>query len=84
MLECRKVKCNRAKKCGNNKIRNNISFFYYCGAENKVYILPDTCGELSEFPEKLFDLPFEKRETAASEYLKLEVLNESEGNVNHI
>ena len=66
------------------KIRNNISFYYDCGipenyTENEVYITPDTCGNLTEFPEKLFDLPFEKRETAASEYLKLEVLNESDG-----
>ena len=66
------------------KIRNNVSFYYDCGPDNEVYISPDTCGNLTSFPEKLFDLPFEKRETAASEYLKLEVLNESEGNANQL
>ena len=60
------------------KIQNDIGLYYNC-SETEVYINSSHCGDIEDFPDFLFDIPNDKRESAASEYLKIEVLNESEG-----
>jgi len=60
------------------KIQNDIGFYYNC-SETEVYINSSTCGNITYFPDELFDIPNDLRQSAASEYLKIEVLNESEG-----
>jgi len=59
-------------------IQNDIGFYYNCSA-TEVYINSSHCGDIEDFPDKLFDIPNGRRESAASEYLKLEVLKESDG-----
>ena len=59
-------------------IQNDIGFYYNCSA-TEVYINSTHCGDIEDFPDKLFDIPNGRRESAASEYLKLEVLKESDG-----
>ena len=67
-----------------SRIRNNVSFYYGCKnkTEGGVYLTVDAenCSSVDLFnTAKLFDIPQRIRETAAGEYLRLEVLNESSG-----
>merc|ERR1712223_367161 len=74
------------EKVGLDEVQNNITYFYGgCTKENDdtEYVFIDvngTCGTVEEFPtDSLFDIPRPLRKTAADEYLKKEVLNESDG-----
>lgn len=68
-------------------IRGNRSLYYGCKYSDEVgiereglYLNTSFCGDPKDFPtDQLFDVPKLLRRTAADEYLKFEVLNESDG-----